>query len=85
LILIPLEKLRGLIQEQPIFLIALFSIVFILYNLLISTAFEVGNPRYRVPTDLLTFIYILVQIYTIKNIKISISFNTWISPSNLDY
>lgn len=45
------------------------SILIIVYTMLISTMAEVGNPRYRTPTDLLMFFALTLGTYFLSQIR----------------
>lgn len=44
------------------------AISIIIYTMLISTMIEVGNPRYRTPTDLLMFFALTIGVYFIAQL-----------------
>ena len=50
-------------DKLPLFSVYLFCAVIVFYNFCISTFLEVGNPRYRLPTDLLIIIFDLISVY----------------------
>lgn len=51
-----------------LFLPFIISISIIVYTMLISTMVEVGNPRYRTPTDLLIFFTLTIGLYFIRQL-----------------
>lgn len=57
------EKIITLTQSSHHLLLPFFiSISIIIYTMLISTMIEVGNPRYRSPTDLLIFFSLIIGV-----------------------
>jgi hypothetical protein len=70
LILISKKGLSALLKDHlPILSIFFFSALMIFYNFCISTFFEVGNPRYRLPTDLLIIIFDLISMFAFIKIR----------------
>lgn len=64
LILTSKKGLSSLLKDHlPILSILFFSVGIVFYNFCISTFFEVGNPRYRLPTDLLIIVFDLISIF----------------------
>lgn len=64
LILSSQKSTTAMLQNKlPLFSIYLFCTVIVFYNFCISTFLEVGNPRYRLPTDLLIIIFDLISVY----------------------
>jgi hypothetical protein len=63
------SQISNLIKPfHHLFLPFFIAISIIIYTMLISTMIEVGNPRYRTPTDLLIFFALTIGVYFITQL-----------------
>ncbi len=71
---LPLELRKKLIPtfaaNNSLFPLAfLLPLLIVVYTMLISTLMEVGNPRYRTPTDLFVFCFLILGVHFIIQFK----------------
>lgn len=64
---VPIEIKKSIVNLldpfSPLLIPFIISLSIIFYTMIISTMIEVGNPRYRTPTDLLMFFALSIGLY----------------------